>query len=61
MAKHEDVRPTDDDAKAALEDPGWHEGLEAFDREFCGITDPFWEKQYMNGSKGVPPGPMKRL
>jgi MoaA/NifB/PqqE/SkfB family radical SAM enzyme len=61
MAKHEEARPTDDDAKAALEDPGWHEGLEAFDRAFCGITDPFWEAQYMNGSKGVPPGPMERL
>jgi radical SAM protein with 4Fe4S-binding SPASM domain len=58
MAAH-DVRPTDEDAKAALEDPQWHEGLEQFDREFQAITDPLWEAQYRNGSKGVRPGPMK--
>ena len=60
MAAH-DARATDDDARAALEDPQWHEGLERFDREFWAITDPLWEVQYRNGSKGVPPGPMKRL
>jgi radical SAM protein with 4Fe4S-binding SPASM domain len=60
MAAH-DARGTDDDAKAALEDPQWHEGLEQFDREFWAITDPLWEAQYRNGSKGIPPGPMKRL
>ena len=60
MAAHE-VRPTDDDARAALEDPGWHEGLEEFDRVFWAITDPLWEARYRNGSKGVPPGPMMRL
>ena len=41
----------------ALEDPQWHAGLEQFDREFHAITDPLWERQYRNGSKGVPPGP----
>jgi hypothetical protein len=60
MAAH-DARPTDDDARAALEDSQWHEGLEQFDREFWSITDPLWQAQYRNGSKGVPPGPMKRF
>jgi radical SAM protein with 4Fe4S-binding SPASM domain len=60
MAAH-DARPTDEDAKAALEDPGWHDGLEQFDREFSALTDPLWQAQYTNGSKGTPPGPMKRL
>ena len=60
MAAHK-ARPTDDDARAALEDPQWHAGREQFDREFRAITDPLWERQYRNGSKGVPPGPMTRL
>jgi radical SAM protein with 4Fe4S-binding SPASM domain len=60
MARH-DAPGTDEDARAALEDPQWHEGLEMFDREFWAITDPLWERQYRNGSKGIPPGPMRRL
>jgi hypothetical protein len=60
MAAH-GARPTDEDARAALEDAEWHEGLERFDREFRAITDPVWEAQYRNGSKGTVPGPMKRL
>jgi len=59
MAAHA-ARPTDEDARLALLDPQWHAGLEQFDREFQAITDPLWERQYRNGSKGVPPGPMKR-
>jgi len=59
MGAHE-VRPTDDDARAALGDQGWHEGLEQFDREFHGITGPLWEAQYRNGSRGIAPGPMRR-
>jgi radical SAM protein with 4Fe4S-binding SPASM domain len=60
MAVH-DARATDEDAREALLDPRWHEGLERFDRDFWALTDPLWEAQYTNGSKGVPPGPMKRL
>jgi len=60
MDAHE-ARPTDEDARAALGDPQWHDGLEEFDRRFWAITDPLWEAQYRNGSKGVPPGPMRRL
>jgi radical SAM protein with 4Fe4S-binding SPASM domain len=60
MAAH-DARPTDEDAREALGDPQWHQGLEQFDRQFWAITDPLWEAQYRNGSRGVPPGPMKRL
>jgi radical SAM protein with 4Fe4S-binding SPASM domain len=60
MAAH-DARPTDPDARAALEDPGWHAGLEEFDREFHAITDPVWEAQYRNGGRGIAPAPMRRL
>ena len=60
MAAHQ-ARPTDEEARLALEDPQWHAGLEQFDREFRAITDPLWERQYRNGSKGIAPGPMKRL
>jgi radical SAM protein with 4Fe4S-binding SPASM domain len=60
MAAH-DARPTDDDARAALEDPEWHAGLEQFDLEFHALSDPLWEAQYRNGSRGVAAGPMKRL
>jgi radical SAM protein with 4Fe4S-binding SPASM domain len=59
MAAH-DARPTDDDARTALGDPQWHEGLEQFDRDLYALTDPLWEGQYGNGSSGIPAGPMGR-
>jgi len=58
MAVHE-ARPTDEDARTALEDPAYHEGLERFDREYAALADPIWEENYRK-SKGVVPGPMKR-
>jgi MoaA/NifB/PqqE/SkfB family radical SAM enzyme len=60
MARHQ-ARPTDDDARAALADPEYHEGLLRFDREFQALTDPVWEAQYRGPGRGVPPGPMRRL
>jgi hypothetical protein len=53
------VLPTDADARAAQDDPAWHEGLKQFDREFQALADPVWERVYLR-SPGVPPGPMRR-
>ena len=53
------VSPTDADARAAQEDPAWHEGLEQFGREFRALADPVWERVYLR-SPGIPPGPMRR-
>jgi len=58
MGEHE-VRPLDDDAKAALDDPAYHAGLEQFDLDYEALTGPKWEERYRKGP-GVPPSPMKR-
>jgi hypothetical protein len=42
MGEHPDVRPLDDDAKAALDDPAYHAGLEQFDRDYEALTGPKW-------------------
>jgi hypothetical protein len=60
MGRHPDVRPLDDDARAALDDPAYHAGLEQFDRDFEALTGPRWEKDYRQGT-GASPAPMKRL
>jgi len=39
--------PSDEDARAALGDAGYHAGLEAFDRELAALTDPVWQAQYL--------------
>jgi MoaA/NifB/PqqE/SkfB family radical SAM enzyme len=59
MGRHPDVRPLDDDARAALDDPAYHVGLEEFDRGYEALTGPRWEERYRQGT-GVPPAPMKR-
>jgi MoaA/NifB/PqqE/SkfB family radical SAM enzyme len=59
MRSHEGVRPLDEDARAALEDPEYHAGLEQFDRDYEALTDPRWQERYRQGI-GVPPAPMKR-
>jgi MoaA/NifB/PqqE/SkfB family radical SAM enzyme len=59
LGSHEGVRPLDDDARAALDDPEYHAGLEQFDRDYEALTDPRWQERYQQGT-GVPPTPMKR-
>jgi MoaA/NifB/PqqE/SkfB family radical SAM enzyme len=59
MRRHPDVRPLDDDARAALADPDYHAGLEQFDRDYEALTGPTWEERYRKGT-GIPPAPMKR-
>jgi MoaA/NifB/PqqE/SkfB family radical SAM enzyme len=59
MEAHPDVRPLDDDARAALDDPAYHAGLEQFDRDYEALTGRAWEEDYCKGV-GVPPAPMKR-
>jgi MoaA/NifB/PqqE/SkfB family radical SAM enzyme len=51
--------PTDEDARVALTDVGYHEGLARFGRELEQITGPAWHERYRQG-KGTPPAPMKR-
>jgi MoaA/NifB/PqqE/SkfB family radical SAM enzyme len=57
MVEEHHPKPTDDDAKAALEDPSYHERLVEFDRQFAAITDPVWEAKYRR-SPGTPPPPL---
>jgi hypothetical protein len=58
MGEHQ-VRPLDDDARAALDDPAYHAGLEQFDRDYEALTGPEWEERYRKGT-GIPPAPMRR-
>jgi radical SAM protein with 4Fe4S-binding SPASM domain len=58
MRKHEPA-PIDEDARAALADPAYHEGLERFGRELEELVEPIWRERYLQG-KGTPPAPMKR-
>jgi MoaA/NifB/PqqE/SkfB family radical SAM enzyme len=44
--------PIDDNAAAALIDTGYHDGMEAFDRELAGLMDPVWETRYMGSAIG---------
>ena len=46
--------PLDEDARAALADPEYHEGLERFGRELEALTGPVWRERYLQG-KGDPP------
>ncbi len=41
-----DARPTGEDARLALEDPAYHEGMEAFGRELASLSDPVWSTRY---------------
>jgi len=43
-------RPTDDDARAALEDSAYHEGLFAFGEELAALADPVWEERYLTAA-----------
>jgi MoaA/NifB/PqqE/SkfB family radical SAM enzyme len=58
MRRHE-AAPLDEDARAALADPQYHEGLERFGRELEDLAGPVWRERYQQG-KGTPPAPMKR-
>jgi MoaA/NifB/PqqE/SkfB family radical SAM enzyme len=59
MGDHPHVRPVDDDARAALEDPAYHVGLERFDGDYEALAGPKWRDQYLHGP-GVSPGRMRR-
>jgi hypothetical protein len=59
MGAHPDVRPLDDDARAAIDDPAYHAGLERFDRDYEALAGPRWRERYLRG-RGVPPAPMRR-
>jgi hypothetical protein len=39
--------PADDGARAALADPGYAAGLEAFGRDLAALMDPVWAREYL--------------
>jgi len=45
-------RPTDEDARAALLDPAYHEGLCEFDRRLAELADPVWDERYRPAEPG---------
>lgn len=51
--------PTDDDARAALADDGYHDGMVKFGRAIEELTGPVWRSRYATGP-GVPAAPMPR-
>lgn len=46
LAQHR-PEPTDEDARAALTDAGYHAGLEEFDRRLGELTDAVWQSRYL--------------
>jgi len=52
-------KPTDDDARAALLDNAYHDGLVRFGRQLEELTGPVWRERYAQG-RGTPPAPMRR-
>lgn len=44
MLREHQPRPNDQDARAARDDPAYHEGLERYGRELARLADPLWEK-----------------
>jgi MoaA/NifB/PqqE/SkfB family radical SAM enzyme len=41
------ARPADDDAREALEDESYLEGMERYDRTMSRLTDDYWRKEYI--------------
>jgi len=59
LVRRHEPAPTDEDARAALDDAEYHEGLARFGRELEELTGPVWRERYKEG-RGTPPAPMKR-
>jgi MoaA/NifB/PqqE/SkfB family radical SAM enzyme len=51
------AKPTDDDARAALGDPQYHEGMCKFGHDLAGLTDPIWQEHYEEPPPAVEPHP----
>jgi hypothetical protein len=49
--------PTDADARAALDDPAYRAGLEAYDRELAALNDPIWRSRYLASCGCADPAP----
>jgi len=41
-------KPIDEAAKVALKDSEYHKGLKQYGKDVANITDPIWEKEYLN-------------
>lgn len=59
LVREHSPKPTDDDARAALLDPDYHEGLVRFGQELEDLSGPIWKERYLQG-RGTPPAPMTR-
>jgi radical SAM protein with 4Fe4S-binding SPASM domain len=59
LVRRHEPAPADEDARAALVDPEYHEALARFGRELEELTGPVWRQRYREG-RGTPPAPMKR-
>jgi hypothetical protein len=59
LVKRHEPKPTDEDARAALQDADYHAGLARFGQELEELTGPIWREGYKQG-KGTPPSPMRR-
>lgn len=59
LRRHDHVKPMDDDARLALDDPRYHAGLEQFGCDYEALSGPRWRDLYLRGT-GTPPAPMKR-
>ena len=52
MLSRHPAKPTDADARAALEDPAYAAGLADFDQHLAELTDPVWRERYQPGPGG---------
>jgi len=47
IIKKTGATPIDDEARQALDDEFYHQGLIEYDKEFANLTDPIWENEYL--------------
>ena len=49
ILKEHNPEPVDENARAAMEDPDYYNGMVAYNRDVAKIFEPIWEKKYMKG------------
>jgi hypothetical protein len=47
MQKDFDLKPVDENAREALLDPEYREGMKQYNRDVAALMDPIWEGQYL--------------
>ncbi|NOR15248.1 MAG: radical SAM protein, partial [Candidatus Aminicenantes bacterium] len=51
IQKDFELKPVDENAREALLDPEYREGLKDYNKEVAALFDPIWDEQYLNGKK----------